>query len=337
MSEPAGPSGIGAASGVGVLTGGESTGLANGKSTRAGDRIFRSLTTGTGVLVLILIAAITVFLIAKAVPAITADHVNFLSTKSFAPDDDPSKWGVEALIYGSVVSSFVAILLGVPVAIGVALFIAFYAPKKLVALFSGLIDLLAAVPSVVYGFWGLAFLVPKMTDFSAFLDRYFGWFPPLHSTTGTYGRSLLTAGIILAIMILPIVAAISREVFFQVPAENIDAARALGATRWEMLRTAVLPYSRPGITSGVLLGFGRAIGETIAVALVLSPSYIISSHITSPGGNTVAANIANSYGDAMKNGVGALIASGLVLFVITLIVNSAARVVVARAANRMAS
>jgi phosphate transport system permease protein len=312
---------------------GEPTGLASG-SKRRGDGLFKGLTTGTGAFVLVLIAAITLFLIAKAVPAINKDSVNFLTTKDFNPDDSPSKWGVAALAYGSVISSIVALVLAAPVAIGVALMIAFYAPRRLAQVLGSIVDLLAAVPSVVYGLWALVFLVPRMQTLGVFLDKWLGWIPLFHAPSQDYGRSLFTGGVVLAIMILPIIAAISREVFLQVPSTNVEAALALGATRWEMLRLAVLPFCRPGVTSAVLLGFGRAIGETIAIALVLSSSFSISSHIIESGGNTVAANIATASAEAGPVGLGALIASGLVLFVITLIVNSGSRIVVSRAARK---
>jgi len=228
-----------------------------------------------------------------------------------------------------VLSSVLALFIAVPVAVGVSLFTSHYAARVLARPLGYVVDLLAAVPSVVFGLWGLIYLVPHLIPLSRFFNRYLGVIP-LFASNGTYGKSMLVASVVLAVMVLPIVAAISREVFLQVPREHIEGALALGATRWEMVRMAVLPYGRSGVISAIVLGFGRAIGETIAVALVLSANYQINFHILEPSGNTIAANIANRYGEAGDIGRGALIACGLVLFVITLVVNFGARAIVRR-------
>jgi phosphate transport system permease protein len=298
---------------------------------RLGDRIFRRLSLGSAALLLAVLVAIALFLLDKAIPAINKDSVNFLTEKTWFPDNEPPVFGIAALSYGTLVTSVLAVIMAVPVAVGIALSVTQYAPRRLAQPIAYVVDLLAAVPSVVYGLWGLVYLVPAITPLSKWLSDYFGWIP-IFSSDGIFGRSLFTASVVLAIMILPIIAAISREVFAQVPIEHKEAAYALGATKWEMIRTAVLPYGRPGLISAIVLGFGRAMGETIAVALVLSANYDISAHLLTPGGNTIAANIANTYGDAQKVGQGALIASGLVLFAITLVVNFAARAIVARRA-----
>ncbi len=293
------------------------------------DALFAGLTRTAAGLVLVLMAAIAAFLVLRAVPALRKDTVNFFTATQWSPDDTPPAFGIGALAYGTVVTSTLALLMAVPVAVGVALYLTHIAPRRLAQPMAYLVDLLAAVPSVVYGLWGLIFLVPAIGPFSAFLSERFGWIP-FFASDGIFGKSMFTASVVLAIMVLPIIAAISREVFRQVPADHIEAAYALGATRWEMMRTAVLPYGRPGVISATVLGFGRALGETIAVALVLSANYQITYRILTPGGNTIAANIANTYGEAGHNGRGALIASGLVLFAITLVVNLVARSVVAR-------
>jgi len=295
----------------------------------AGDRLFRRLALWAAALLLAVLVAIALFLIVRALPALKADAGNFLTEKSWFPDDDPPVFGILALTYGTLVTAVLAIVMAVPVALGVALSVTQYVPRRLAQPIAYVVDLLAAVPSVVYGLWGLIYLVPAIMPLSKWLSDYFGWIP-IFASDGIFGKSLFTASVVLAIMILPIIAAISREVFNQVPMEHQEAAYALGATKWEMIRLAVLPYGRPGLISAVVLGFGRAMGETIAVALVLSANYEITAHLLTPGGNTIAANIANTFGDAGKIGQGALIASGLVLFVITLIVNFAARAIVAR-------
>lgn len=282
-------------------------------------------------------AAIAAFLILKAIPAISQDKGNFFTTLEWDPQGS-GKFGIAALAFGTLLSSLLALLIGVPVAVGVALFISHYAPRSVARPLAYVVDLLAAVPSVVFGLWGAIYLSPNLVPLSQFLNRYLGWFPLFASTNQTYGKSFLVAAVVLAVMLLPIVAAISREVFVQTPREHIEGALALGATKWETIRVAVLPYGRSGVISAIVLGFGRAVGETIAVAMVLSSTYGISWHILDPGGNSIAANIANRWGDANDTvSQGGLIASGLVLFAITLIVNFGARAIVRRGTRKAAA
>jgi phosphate transport system permease protein len=302
------------------------------RSRRQGDALFRILVRGSGALLLVIMAAVAVFLVLRAIPALQADTTSFFLTLKWAPDGNPSSFGIAAVAFGSVLTSALALVMSVPVAVGVALAISHYAPRWLASPLAYVVDLLAAVPSVVFGLWGLIYLVPNIDAPSRFLNNYLG-FIPLFASDGTYGRSVFTASVVLAVMVIPIVAAISREVFVQTPQDHIEAAWAIGATKWEMVRTAILPYGRSGVISGTVLGFGRAIGETIAVALVLSANYEISIRILEPGGNTIAANIANRYGEAGDIGRGALIASGLVLFIITLIVNFGARAIVRKSSR----
>jgi phosphate transport system permease protein len=296
---------------------------------RMGDRLFGAAARGSGIFLLAIMASIAAFLIWQAIPALRADKVSFLTSQEWAPNGAQARFGIAQLAFGTLVSSVLALLLAAPVAVGIALFIAFYAPRRLANGLGYVVDLLAAVPSVIYGLWGLQFFVTKMSHVAQFLNDYFGWIP-LFGGDAVGGRSLLTASVVLAIMILPIISSITREVFLQVPQFNIEAALALGATRWEMIRIAVLPFGRSGMVSASMLGLGRALGETIAVAMVLSTASGISWHILKDGGNTFAANVANTFGEATNIGRGALIASGLVLFVITLAVNIAARAVIAR-------
>jgi phosphate transport system permease protein len=295
--------------------------------------IFRGFTTASGTVVLIIIAAIAAFLIVKAIPALRADKVNFLTYRQWFPDPSeagqPSRFGIGALAFGTVLTSALALVMAVPVALGIALCLSHYAPKRLATALGFVIDLLAAVPSIIFGLWGREYLIQPVRGLSAWLHRYFGWIP-LFGGDGPYGKSVLLGSLVLAIMVLPIVTSLSREVFRQTPAMNEEAALALGATKWEMVRTAVLPYGRPGLIASVMLGLGRALGETIALALVLGNAFSVSFDIIDSGGNTIAANIANRFGDAQSIGVGALIASGLVLFAITLVVNMIARGIVYR-------
>ncbi|ARP71434.1 phosphate ABC transporter permease subunit PstC [Streptomyces pluripotens] len=306
-------------------------GNAAGSVTRFGDRVFSGMTRGSGILLLTIMAAIAVFLTVRAVSAISQDHANFLTTFEWNANANPPVFGIAVLLYGTLVSSVIAMLIAVPVAVGIALFMTHYAPRKLGTPLAYIVDLLAAVPSIVYGLWGALFLVPHMEGLTSWLDHYLGWTVIFDQTNvGTAPRNLFTVSILLAIMILPIITNVSREVIRQVPQAHEEAALALGATRWEVIRVAVLPFARSGIISASMLGLGRALGETMAVATVLSSSDVLSAHLLDPGGGTFAANIASHFGEATKLGRDALIASGLVLFVITLLVNGAARVIIAR-------
>jgi phosphate transport system permease protein len=275
-------------------------------------------------------AAIAVFLTVRAVNAISKDHGNFLTTFEWNASATPPVFGIAVLAYGTVVSSIIALILAVPVSVGIALFISHYAPRRLATPISFVIDLLAAVPSIIYGLWGALFLVPHLVGLNKWLDEYLGWTVVFKSSNPEAARSLFTVGILLAIMILPIITNVSREVFNQVPRMHEEAALALGATRWETIRLSVLPFARSGIISATMLGLGRALGETMAVATVLSASPILSIHILDPVGGTFSQNIVAKFGEADEFGRDALIASGLVLFVITLLVNGAARAIIAR-------
>ncbi|MER7546429.1 phosphate ABC transporter permease subunit PstC [Spirillospora sp. NPDC127506] len=296
---------------------------------RAGDLIFAGAARGSGIAVLAIVAAIGAFLVWKAVPALRENEANFLTSETWDPNAAPPRFGIAQLAFGTVVSSLLAMLIAAPIAIGVALFISFYSPRRLASGLGYVVDLLAAVPSIVYGLWGLAFLSRHMEGISAFLNGALGWIP-LFGGDSPGKNSIFTASVVLAIMILPIISSLSREVFLQVPRANVEAALAIGATRWEMIRMAVLPYGRSGMIGASMLGLGRAMGETIAVAMVLTFVPGINWHVLEDGGATFAANIANGFAEASVTGRGALIASGLVLFVITLVVNMAARAVVAR-------
>ena len=301
-----------------------------GASVRAGDRVFRGLSRTSGILILVTMAAIAVFLIVKAIPSLQANTANFFTTQEWTPDAKPAYFGIAALAFGTLMTAAIAMLLAVPVGIGIALFIAHYASRRLAAGLGFVTDLLAAVPSIIFGMWGIQFLTPQLQGFDQWLSTYLGFIPLFQNDLGIYSRSILNAGIILAIMILPTISAITREVFLQVPRAHIEASLALGATRWEMVRQAIFPFARPGMISASMLGLGRALGETIAVALMLSAIYTVNWHITEPGGITFASNIALKWNEAGTIGISALIASGLVLFVITLAVNMAARLIIAR-------
>ena len=290
---------------------------------RPGDRIFSSATVIAGSLILAVLAAVAIFLLVESLPAFVADPSAF-------GGDITNFWSyVGPLVFGTVYSAILALIMAVPVAIGIALFISHFAPRKLAQGLGYLIDLLAAVPSVVFGLWGITVLAPLLQPFYTTLVDWFGWFLPFSGPVSGTGRTILTVSVVLAVMILPIITAICREIFLQTPLLHEEAALALGATRWEMIRMAVLPFGLPGIISASMLGLGRALGETMAVAMVLSPSpNVFFQLLTSQNSNTIAANIALNFPEAHGVGVNILLATGLMLFVVTLLVNMLARIVI---------
>jgi phosphate transport system permease protein len=292
-----------------------------------GDRLFAGSATGAGVLILVVLAGVAIFLIAQAWPAITASASALPGGRSLGSYVGP-------LLYGTLVAALIALIVATPLAVGIALFITHYAPRRIAAGLGYLVDLLAAIPSVVYGFWGIAALAPALVPCYEWAADHLGFLPLFAGPASSTGRTMLTAGLVLAVMILPIISAISREVFSQAPLLHREAALALGATRWEMIRMAVLPYGRSGVIAGAMLGLGRALGETLAVAIVLSGSAGITANlISSSNPSTIAANIALQFPEQTGLGVNELIATGLVLFLITLAVNMLARWVVTRRAD----
>jgi phosphate transport system permease protein len=297
---------------------------------RLGDRLFSGLATGSGLGVVAVIAAVGVFLLAQAIPALTKNDANFLTDRIWEVDGARLRFGIPDLLWVTVISSLVAMVIALPVAIGVALFLTEYAPKRLARPFSYLVDLLAAVPSIVYGLWGATILLPYVRPVQEALGDWLAWIP-LFDNGATVTGTIFLASIVLAIMILPIITAISREVFAQTPLTHKEGALALGATRWEMIRTAVLPFGTPGLISAAMLGLGRALGETIAVSLILSTTNGPFSWSLFSGGETFASKIANNAQEFdSPTKAGAFIAAGLVLFVLTFVVNAIARVVIER-------
>src|ERR1700710_2647867 len=299
---------------------------------RRADPIFRGTLMTLAALILALIAFFFVYLINKAQPIFSHQGVfSFL----FTNDWNPSKaiYGAWPLVVGTLITAAIALVIGVPVAVAAALFITELAPRKVRSPLVILVELLAAVPSVVYGLWGIFVLIPKLKPAEQWFSDTFSFLPFVGGTVA--GPNYFIAGLILAIMILPIVSAISREVISTVPPDLKEASLALGATRWEMIRMAVLPYSRSGITGAAMLGLGRAIGETCPVTLVIGNSPVIGKQLFDQG-YTLAAVIANEFGEAAndKTHAGALIAAGLVLFVLTLLINALARGLVRRAENK---
>jgi phosphate transport system permease protein len=292
---------------------------------RVGDRVFSTGTVVAGSIILFALAAVAIFLIADSLPAL------FAAPKTL-PGAPTSFWAyVAPLAFGTVWAGFLAMLMALPISVGIALFISHFAPRRVAQGLGYLIDLLAAVPSVVFGLWGIAVLAPAVLPGYDWLVKTASWIPLFAGPVSATGRTILTAAIVLAVMVLPIMTALCREIFLQTPRLHEEAALALGATRLEMIQMAVLPFGRSGIVSAAMLGLGRALGETMAVALVLSPATVINfALLTSNNPSTIAANIALTFNESVGVGLNALIATGLTLFVITLIVNSVARIAVNR-------
>lgn len=293
--------------------------------SRPGDRWFSGAALFAGSMILVTLAAVAIFLIVQSLPALFATNAD----ASILPADFWSYVG--PLVFGTVWAAALALLMAVPLSIGVALFISHYAPRKLAQALGYVVDLLAAVPSVVFGLWGIGVLAPAVQPVYSWLVDNAGWFPFFAGPVSSTGRTIFTAAIVLAVMVTPIITAICREIFLQTPNLHEEAALALGSTRWEMVRMAVFPFARSGIVSASMLGLGRALGETMAVAMVLSVSGGVTFALLTPDNpNTIAANIALSFPEAYGLNVNVLIATGLVLFVVTFAVNALARYIVSR-------
>jgi phosphate ABC transporter permease protein PstC len=314
--------------GAGTLTRGDRSAFARSPLQRLPDRALRWILTAIAAGVLVLVAFFFVRLTDEARPVFSrVGVVDFVFANQWVPSQDA--YGALPLVVGTLITSAVALVLGVPVAVATALYITEFAPRRLKQPLTVLVELLAAVPSVVYGLWGVFVLIPKLRPAEQWFSDTFAFLPFVGGSVA--GPNYFITGLILAIMILPIVSAISREVISTVPTEHKEGALALGATRWEMIRIAVLPYARAGITGGAMLGLGRAIGETIAATLVIGNAADIGQTLFSQG-YTLAAVIANEFGEAASDPLhrAALIAAGLVLFVLTLLVNGVARYFVIR-------
>ncbi len=297
---------------------------------RLPDRALKYGLTALAALILVLIVYFFVRLFGEARPAFAASGVlGFVFNNEWNPAAE--HYGALPLLVGTLITSALALLMGVPIAVATAIYLTELCAKRLLAPLTVLVELLAAVPSVVYGLWGIFFLAPKLEPAEEWVAHHFSFIPFVGGGLVTIPNCFI-AGLILAIMILPIVSAIAREVMSTVPADHKEAALGLGATRWEMIRIAIIPYCRPGIVGGAMLGLGRAIGETIAVTIVIGDSPTLAHHLFGQG-YTLAAVIANEFGEATGLHRSALFACALVLFVLTLLVNALARLFVLRAAR----
>jgi len=308
------------------------SGIKLAKIRHTQDRIFRGLAGGSGLAIVLLVVFVGIFLLALALPSLLANQDNFLTSRNWTVAGNELRFGIAGLLWTTVLSSVLALVMSVPVAVGVALCLTQYLHRRASGPVSFVVDLLAAVPSIIFGLWGLTVLGPFLSPAAEWLIDNVGWIPLFSRSVDPKG-SVFVAAVVLAIMILPIVTAISRDVFAQTPRDHIEAALALGATRWEVIRTAVLPYGRSGVISASMLGLGRALGETIAVMIILTQPAPNSPFTPSifAGGETFASKIANNAAEFdSPSKTGAFIASGLVLFVVTFVVNAVARIIAER-------
>ncbi|GFG54259.1 phosphate ABC transporter permease subunit PstC [Mycolicibacterium agri] len=311
-----------------------STNPSKGAKVRLADRIFRGLAEGSGVLIVVIIAAIGAFLLWRAIPALARNEENFFlySGNWVTTDTSAMHFGILDMLQVTVYVSVFALVLAMPVALGIAIFLTQYAPRRLAGPLAYTVDLLAAVPSIIYGVWGLYVLAPVLKPVAEWLNQNLGWIFLFKTGNASVagGGTIFTAGIVLAVMILPIITAVTREVFVQTPRGQIEAALALGATRWEVVKTTVLPFGMSGYISGAMLGLGRALGETVALLIILRGTQQAFGWSLFDAGYTFASKIAaaaSEFNDQYK--AGAYIAAGLVLFILTFIVNSLARAAVA--------
>ncbi|MGW1215465.1 phosphate ABC transporter permease subunit PstC [Streptomyces sp. NPDC002499] len=309
------------------------------------DRVFRALLRSGGGFVLAVMLLVGGFLLYRAWLALDRAGWSFLTTSEWAPD--AGRFGIAAVLVGTILIATVAVLVAVPLATGAALYISEYAPARLRQTLVTVVDLMAAVPSVVYGLWGLFFLQDKVLPTARWISAYFGWIP-VFSVRGAdpddplapesiYTSSTFIAGLVVGMMIAPIICSIMREVFTQAPAGEREGAYALGATRWGMIRSVVLPFGRGGMIGGTMLGLGRALGETIAIFMIISLTFDIQWHVLQSGTSSVSSLIALRYGEASEFGMSALMAAGFALFLMTLVVNFAASSIVARSRSGASS
>lgn len=309
------------------------------------DRVFRGVLRGGGALVLAIMLLVGGFLTYRAWQALSIAKWGFITTESWEPDG--GSFGIAAVLVGTILIALVAIVFAVPLALGTALYISEYAPPRIKQTLISIVDLMAAVPSVVYGLWGLFFFQGHVVTLSRWISTYFGWIPlfkvdgadpgdPLATAT-VYTSGSFIAGMVVSLMVAPIICSVMREVFSQAPVGEREGAYALGANRWGMIRSVVLPFGKGGMIGGTMLGLGRALGETIAVYLIISPVFVIQPHILQNGTSSVSSLIALRYGEASKIGMSALMAAGLALFLMTLVVNFVASSIVARSRSGAAS
>jgi phosphate transport system permease protein len=298
----------------------------------AGDVAFRAVLRFGGIAVLSITGLIAFFLILRGGGALARVGFHFLTTREWIPSGD--RFGIGSLLPNGTIIAAIALFIAIPVAVGAALFISEYAPARLKRPLIALIDLMAAIPSIVYGLWGVFFLQPRVIGTIRWMSEHLGFIPIFEvrgeHTPSSFTTSTFIAGLVVSLMIIPIIASISRQVFSQAPQSEREGAYALGASRWGMIRTVVLPYGRGGMIGAIMLAFGRATGETIAIALIISPTFDIAYRIFENSGMSIAALIALRYQESTQEMLSSLMAAGLVLFATTIVVNTIGSIIISR-------
>lgn len=304
---------------------------------RFSDKVFRGVVTAGGFVALIVLGLIAIFLATRSFDVFRMFKLGFVTGFNWDSGDPDNGitpiLGIGSMLIGTLVVSFVGLIFALPIAVGTALYLTYYAPYWLKKPMTILVDLMAAIPSVIYGLWGFFILMPHAIYWAKLINKYLGWFPTFSVPLPIFERSPFIAGLVLSVMIIPIITAVSREVFSQVPLDRIQAAYALGATKWSMIKTVVLPFGSSGIAGGAMLGLGRAMGETVAVYLVLNLYFIPNFHVLFSAGGSVASMIVTKFGEAGSLELKGLMAAGLVLFIVTLIVNYLSNLIVRRASR----
>ena len=305
---------------------------------RFSDKVFRAVVTGGGFSSLVILGLISIFLLVNSLGVFKTEGFNFITGFDWVgPQPEaglPAQYGIGAMLYGTIVIGLIALFFGFPISVGAALFLSYYAPEWLKKPMVLVIDVMAAIPSIVFGLWGFFVLMPHAEYWAKLIHKYLSFIPIFDVPAPAFTRSPFIAGLVLAIMIIPIITSISREIFAQTPLDRIQAAYALGATKWSMIRSVVFPYGRGGVIGGAMLGLGRAIGETVAVYTVLNIVYDIRIEVLLSAGGSVASMIVNKFGEANPEEVKALMAAGFVLFLVTLLINFLANIIISRTARK---
>lgn len=301
---------------------------------RRSDKVFRSVVTGGGLSSLVILGLIALFLAYRGYGVMRAEGFSFITSPKWEITVDESAnvvssdFGLSAMLVGTILCSIVAVVIALPISVFSALFLNFYAPEWLKRILVTIIDMMAAFPSILFGIWGFLVLMPSVEYWAKIINKYLGWIPFFEVKPYFVTRSPFVAGVVLAIMIIPIITSVSREIFAQAPLDRIQAAFALGATRWAMIKAVVIPHGRSGVIGGAMLGLGRAMGETVAVYTVLNIIFQVNWHVLFGAGGNVASLIILRFGEASAYEINALMAAGLVLFLLTLIVNALANLIV---------
>lgn len=303
---------------------------------RLSDKVFRGVVTTGGLSSLVILGLIALFLAYRGFEVIKQEGLGFITNAEWSITLDESanvvdsKFGLSAMLVGTILCALVAVIIAVPISVFSALFLNFYAPQWMKKILVAIVDMMAAFPSILFGIWGFLVLMPSVEYWAKLINKYLGWIPLFEVKPYFFTRSPFVAGVVLAIMIIPIITSVSREVFAQAPLDRIQAAFALGATRWAMIKAVVIPYGRSGVVGGAMLGLGRAMGETVAVYTVLNIVFQVNWHVLLGAGGNVASLIILKFGEASEYEIKALMAAGLVLFFLTLSVNALANFIVKR-------